>query len=148
MLSLLWFWLLLWHGFNPWPRNLRIAWVWPKEKPIHIYALESDSPQTITDVSIFTHHILFIWDLAFLMYFFPLIIEVSSQTQTYIPLFFSLDECILRDSLDSDVTHFCQGPYIFQPEFYHCRSSGLSWTLRIYSFMLSFFVNIFSNIQE
>ena len=23
---------LLWHGFDPWPGNFRMPWVWPKKK--------------------------------------------------------------------------------------------------------------------
>ena len=30
-LSLLWLGSLLWHGFNPWPRNFYMLWVWPKK---------------------------------------------------------------------------------------------------------------------
>ena len=33
-LSLLWLGLLLWHRFNPWPRNFCMPWAWPKEKEI------------------------------------------------------------------------------------------------------------------
>lgn len=28
-LSLLWFWPLLWNGFNPWPENVHMPWVQP-----------------------------------------------------------------------------------------------------------------------
>ena len=31
-LSLLWFGLLLWHGFDPWPRNFHMPWERPKKK--------------------------------------------------------------------------------------------------------------------
>ena len=31
-LSLLWLWLLLWLGFNPWPRNLCVSWAQWKKK--------------------------------------------------------------------------------------------------------------------
>ena len=31
-LSLLWLRLLLWHGFDPWPRNFHMPWVLPKKK--------------------------------------------------------------------------------------------------------------------
>ena len=31
-LSLLWFWPLLWNGFNPWPENVHMPWVWQKKK--------------------------------------------------------------------------------------------------------------------
>ena len=30
-LSLLWLWSLLWHEFDPWPRNFHIPWVQPKK---------------------------------------------------------------------------------------------------------------------
>ena len=30
-LSLLRLWLLLWLGFDPWPRNVRMQWAWPKK---------------------------------------------------------------------------------------------------------------------
>ena len=30
LMSLLWLWSLLWHGFNPWPENFHVPWVWPK----------------------------------------------------------------------------------------------------------------------
>ena len=29
-LLLLWLGSLLWRGFDPWPRNFHILWVWPK----------------------------------------------------------------------------------------------------------------------
>ena len=32
VLSLLWLELLLWRGFDPWPRNHCLQWVWPKTK--------------------------------------------------------------------------------------------------------------------
>ena len=32
MLSLLWLGLLLWHGFDPWPRKFCMTWVGPKKK--------------------------------------------------------------------------------------------------------------------
>ena len=32
VLSLLWLWLQLWCGFNPWPRNFYMPWAWPKKK--------------------------------------------------------------------------------------------------------------------
>ena len=38
VLSQLWLWLLLWHGFDTWPWNFPTLWVWPKKpqtKPIH-----------------------------------------------------------------------------------------------------------------
>ena len=28
-LPLLWLGWLLWHGFDPWPRNVCISWAWP-----------------------------------------------------------------------------------------------------------------------
>ena len=31
-LSLLCLWLVLWLGFNTWPRNFHMPWVWQKEK--------------------------------------------------------------------------------------------------------------------
>ena len=31
-LSLQWLWSLLWHGFDPWPRNFHMPQVWPKIK--------------------------------------------------------------------------------------------------------------------
>ena len=31
-LSLLWLWLLLWQGFHPWPSNVYMPLVWPKNK--------------------------------------------------------------------------------------------------------------------
>ena len=31
-LSLLWLWLLLWHGFDPWPGNFCMLWTWPRTK--------------------------------------------------------------------------------------------------------------------
>ena len=31
VLSLLWLVSPLWHGFDPWPRNFHILWVWPKK---------------------------------------------------------------------------------------------------------------------
>ena len=31
-LSLLWLGLLLWLGFDPWPRNVPMLWAWPKKK--------------------------------------------------------------------------------------------------------------------
>ena len=31
-LSLLWLWVLLWHGSDPWPGNFCMLWVWQKEK--------------------------------------------------------------------------------------------------------------------
>ena len=31
-LSLLWLRLLLWYGFDHWPGNFHIPWVWPKTK--------------------------------------------------------------------------------------------------------------------
>ena len=31
-LSLLWLWLLLCQGFNPWPGNFCIPWLWVKTK--------------------------------------------------------------------------------------------------------------------
>ena len=31
MLSLQWHGLLLWCGFNPWPRSFHMLWVWPKK---------------------------------------------------------------------------------------------------------------------
>ena len=31
-LSLLWLWLLLWLGFDPWPGNFHMLQVWPKNK--------------------------------------------------------------------------------------------------------------------
>ena len=30
-LSLQWLWLLLWHRFNPWPRNFLLLQMWPKK---------------------------------------------------------------------------------------------------------------------
>ena len=30
--SLLWLWLLLWYGFNPWPRNFHMPWAGPKKE--------------------------------------------------------------------------------------------------------------------
>ena len=30
-LSLQWLWLLLWHGFDPWPRNFHMPWAQPKK---------------------------------------------------------------------------------------------------------------------
>ena len=32
MLSLLQLWLLLWYGFNSWPRNFSMLRAWPKRK--------------------------------------------------------------------------------------------------------------------
>ena len=32
VLSLQWLGLLLWHGFNPWPRNFHTPWVRPPQK--------------------------------------------------------------------------------------------------------------------
>ena len=32
VLSLLWLELLVWRGFDPWPRNHCLQWVWPKTK--------------------------------------------------------------------------------------------------------------------
>ena len=32
MLSLQWLGLLLWHGFDPWPKNFHMPWLWPKKK--------------------------------------------------------------------------------------------------------------------
>ena len=32
VLSLQWLELLLWQGFDPWPRKFRMLWVWPKKK--------------------------------------------------------------------------------------------------------------------
>jgi len=31
-LSLLWLWLLLWCGFDPWPGTFHMPQVWPKER--------------------------------------------------------------------------------------------------------------------
>ena len=31
-LSLLWLGLLLWHGFDPWPRSFYMLKAWPKKK--------------------------------------------------------------------------------------------------------------------
>ena len=31
-LSLLWLWLLLWCGFDPWPGNFHMPQVWPKNQ--------------------------------------------------------------------------------------------------------------------
>ena len=31
-LSLQWSGLLLWHKFNPWPRNFHMPWVWKKKE--------------------------------------------------------------------------------------------------------------------
>lgn len=31
-LSLLWLWLLLWHGFSPWHENFCMPWPWPRVK--------------------------------------------------------------------------------------------------------------------
>ena len=30
-LSLLQLWLLMWHGFNPWPQNFCMVWTWLKK---------------------------------------------------------------------------------------------------------------------
>ena len=35
-LSLLWLWLQLWCGFDPWPRNFRMPWTWPKKDLLDI----------------------------------------------------------------------------------------------------------------
>ena len=32
VLSLQWLGLLLWHRFDPWPRNFCRPWAWPKKK--------------------------------------------------------------------------------------------------------------------
>ena len=32
VLSLQWLRLLLWHGFDPWPRNFYMPQVWPEKK--------------------------------------------------------------------------------------------------------------------
>ena len=32
VLSLRWLGLLLWHGFDPWPGNICMWWVWPEKK--------------------------------------------------------------------------------------------------------------------
>ena len=44
VLSSLWLGLLLWLGFNPWPGNFCILWVWPKKlketKPKEIIAVK------------------------------------------------------------------------------------------------------------
>ena len=38
VLSPLWFRLQLWLGFDPWPGNFRMPWVWPKKKKnVYIY---------------------------------------------------------------------------------------------------------------
>ena len=33
-LSLLWLGLQPWCGFNPWPQNFSLPWMWPKKKII------------------------------------------------------------------------------------------------------------------
>ena len=33
-LSVLWFKLLPWHGFNPWSRNFHMPWIWTKKKEV------------------------------------------------------------------------------------------------------------------
>ena len=30
-----WLGSLLWCGFNPWPRNFHMLWVWPKNKKLN-----------------------------------------------------------------------------------------------------------------
>ena len=39
-LSLLWFGSLLWHGFNPWPRNFHVLW----EQPNFFFFLFKGAP--------------------------------------------------------------------------------------------------------
>ena len=47
VLSLQWLRLLLWHGFDPWPGNFHVPWVWPKKKKIKIFYSEKENkPRT------------------------------------------------------------------------------------------------------
>ena len=39
VLSLQWLGLLGWYGFNPWPGNFCMPWVWPKKEDIPVVAL-------------------------------------------------------------------------------------------------------------
>ena len=47
VLSLLWLRLLLWHRFNPWPRNFHMPWMHPKRKKsscmVVVYTLPDSS---------------------------------------------------------------------------------------------------------
>ena len=38
MLTLLWLWLLLWHGFKPWPGNFLMPSVQPKNRKLELFA--------------------------------------------------------------------------------------------------------------
>ena len=40
LVSLLRFWSLPWHGFNPWPGNFHMPWMWPKrpQRPMSTWA--------------------------------------------------------------------------------------------------------------
>ena len=42
-LSLMWLWLLLWCGFDPWPGNFHVLWAWPKK----IYSYEMSNTKYV-----------------------------------------------------------------------------------------------------
>ena len=41
VVSLLWLWLLLWRRFDPWPWNLCMPRVWPKNKREKMWGVET-----------------------------------------------------------------------------------------------------------
>ena len=46
--SLQWLGSLLWHGFNPWPRNVHMLWACPKKKKKRILTLINDKNNVLT----------------------------------------------------------------------------------------------------
>ena len=47
-LSLLWVWLMLWRGFDHWPRNFGMLKVWSKKKKDPYIKITKKLPHTVT----------------------------------------------------------------------------------------------------
>ena len=63
---LLWLWLLLWCGFNPWPENFQMPWEWPKQQQKEIVLIS----------------------LSFIIPFYPFSLTLKIHTTTYLSITF------------------------------------------------------------